>query len=93
MRFFFDRNSCVRTARMLAVYEGRGGHAVRHHDDDPRFSATSPDVEIIQTLYNEDPEWVFVGGDGKILRNKVELSVLAECELTYLIFSHNWSNH
>jgi hypothetical protein len=92
MKFFFDRNSCVRTARMLAIYEGSKGHHVRHHNDDPRFSEKSTDEEIIKSLHDEDPGWVFVGGDGKILRNKVELSVLAECNLTYLVFHHNWCN-
>jgi hypothetical protein len=77
---------------MLAIYEGSGGHHVRHHNDDPRFSATSTDIDIIQALHSENPEWVFAGGDGKILRNKAELSVLAECNLTYLIFNHTWCN-
>lgn len=92
MKFFFDRNSCVRTARMLAIYEGPRGHLVRHHDDDKRFIKESTDIEIINALHDEDPEWVFVGGDGQILRNKVELSVLADCDLTYLIFNHAWCN-
>lgn len=92
MRFFFDRNSCVRTARMLDIYEGNAGHEVRHHNDDRRFNPRSKDIEIIRTLYEEDPNWIFVGGDGKILRNKVELAVLAECNLTYLIFNSTWCN-
>jgi hypothetical protein len=92
MKFFFDRNSCVRTARMLAIYEGPRGHHVRHHNDDKRFDENSTDTHIIRTLYDEDPTWVFVGGDGKILRNKVELAVLADCDLTYLIFNHTWCN-
>lgn len=92
MRFFFDRNSCVRTARMLAIYEGPNGHHVRHHNDDERFNETSEDVDIMRTLHEEDSGWVFVGGDGKILRNKAELAVLAECDLTYLVFSPTWCN-
>jgi len=77
---------------MLAIYEGRSGHLVRHHDDDSRFNRASKDTEILGALHDEDPNWIFVGGDGKILRNRVELSVLAETELTYLIFNHNWCN-
>jgi hypothetical protein len=92
MRFFFDKNTCVRTARMLSIYEGRGGHEVRHHDDDNRFNFKSTDIEILQTLHKEDPDWIFVGGDGMILRNKAELAVLAELDLTYLVFSYNWCN-
>jgi len=92
VKFFFDRNACVRTARMLAIYEGPSGHLIRHHNQDDRFNQKSDDVDIIQTLQQEDPAWVFVGGDGKILKNKVELAALAECDLTYLIFNHVWCN-
>jgi hypothetical protein len=77
---------------MLSIYEGPKGHHVRHHNDDGRFSPDSKDVDIIKTIFSEDPNWVFVGGDGKILKNKVELAVLAECNLTYLIFNHTWCN-
>ena len=69
MRFFFDKNTCVRTARMLSIYEGRQGHEIRHHDDDKRFNNRSTDVEILKSLYGEDPNRIFVGGDGMILRN------------------------
>jgi hypothetical protein len=53
---------------------------------------TSTDVQIFQALYNDDPKWIFVGGDGAILRNKAELSVLAELDMSYLVFSHQWCN-
>ncbi|ODU02067.1 MAG: hypothetical protein ABS79_00925 [Planctomycetes bacterium SCN 63-9] len=92
MKFFFDRNVCVRTARILSVYEGPNGCHVRHHNDDGRFTRTSPDTEIIKTLYDEDPNWIFVGGDGKIMRNKAELLALRECNLTYLFLHNNWCN-
>jgi hypothetical protein len=75
---------------MLAVYEGPKGNLVRHHDDDQRFTRTSRDIDILKTLYQEDPEWIFVGGDGKILKNKAELEVLREVNLTYLLFDGNW---
>ena len=90
MRFFFDRNAPVRTARILAIYEGQNGHEVRHHDDNSRFDRNSKDTYILDSLYEEDPEWIFVGGDGKILKNKVELSVLADHNLTYLLFNKQW---
>jgi hypothetical protein len=77
---------------MLAIYEGERGHHIRHHNDDSRFCETSTDIDIMRTLYTEDPDWIFVGGDGQILRNKVELAVLAECNLMYLIFNYNWCN-
>ena len=92
MKFFLDRNFCVRTTRMLAIYEGSRGHLVRHHNDDPRFHRSSADTTILQTLHDDDPSWVFAGDDGKILGNKAGLSVLAECNLTYLMFHHAWCN-
>jgi hypothetical protein len=77
---------------MLDIYEGPSGHRITHHNDDNRFSKTSEDVQILRTLHAEDPGWIFVGGDGKILRNRVEMAVLAECNLTYLILNHTWCN-
>lgn len=92
IKSFFDRNTCVRTAKILQVYEGSRGHIVRHHDDDHRFTQTSQDVDIMSTLHNEDPEWVFVGGDGKILRNASESAVLGDCDLTYIFLNSTWCN-
>ncbi len=92
MKIFFDRNTCRRTARMLSIYEGTTGHLVRHHDDDSRFNHKSKDIEIIETLRDDDSEWIFMGGDGKILRNKVELATLANCDLTYILLNHSWCN-
>ncbi len=92
MKLFFDRNCVVRTARMLSIFEWPSGHHVRHHDDDPRFTRTSRDAEILTALHDEAPDWVFVGGDGKILRNKAELAVLAETDLNYLVLNHVWCN-
>ena len=77
---------------MLGIHEGDRGYRVRHHNDDPRFNPASEDTFILRTLYDEDPAWVFVGGDGKILRNRAELAVLAEVNLTYLLFDHPWCN-
>ncbi len=92
MRFFFDRNTCRRTARMLHIYGSDDGHEVRHHDDDLRFHPKSKDTEIIRTLHREDPGWVFLSGDGMILRNRVERATLAECNLTYVLLHPSWGN-
>lgn len=76
---------------MLAIYDADANQIV-HHDDDGRFHSSSEDVEILSALHREDPEWIFVGGDGRILRNKAELAVLAELNLTYLLFNRAWCN-
>ncbi len=48
------------------------------------------DTEIIRTLRDDNPNWVFVGGDGKILRNRVELATLAECDLMSVLLNASW---
>jgi hypothetical protein len=93
MKFFFDRNACVRTTRMLAIYEGGSrGHTILHHNDDQRFNRRSTDLEIMQALHADDPSWVFVGGDGRILKNRAELAALADCDLTYVLLASTWCN-
>ena len=43
MKFFFDRNIAARLARMLDQFDDV--HTIRHHDDDGRFTPTTPDIE------------------------------------------------
>jgi hypothetical protein len=88
MRFFFDRNMSPRIARMVDAFERE--HTARAHDDDPRFTSTIPDVEWIQTLGADDPPWIVISGDGRILRNKVELRALKEARLTFFCMTKQW---
>ncbi len=90
MRFFFDRNMSPRLARMIGIYERDS--TVVHHDDDGRFSPTTTDVEWIKTLAADDPPWIALSGDGRILRNKVELAALNEAKLTFFCMSKAWSH-
>jgi hypothetical protein len=88
MKFLFDRNMSPRIARMIDAFDPE--HSVRHHDEDPRLTATTPDVEWIRALGADDPPWVVVSGDGRILRNKAELAALKEAGLTFFCMSKAW---
>lgn len=88
MRFFFDRNMPPQLARMVDALERQ--HTARHHDDDPRFNPTTPDVEWIQALGSDEPSWIVISGDGRILKNKTELSALREAKLTFFCLSRQW---
>jgi len=88
MRFFFDRNMPPQLARMVDVLERE--HAVRSYYDDDRFDDTTPDVEWIKVLADDDPAWIIVSGDGRILKNKTELSALKEARLTFFCLSRQW---
>jgi hypothetical protein len=48
--------------------------AARPYYDDDRFGETTPDVEWLKTLADDDPRWVIISGDGRILKNKGELN-------------------
>ena len=88
MRFFFDRNMPPQLARMVDALERE--HSARHHDEDPRFSPTTPDVEWLRSLGSDDPPWIVISGDGRILKNKTELSALKEARLTFFCLSRQW---
>jgi hypothetical protein len=90
MRFFFDRNMSPRLARMIDIYERDS--SVIHHDDDGRFTPTTTDVEWIRALAADDPSWVVLSGDGRILKNRVELAALNEARLTFFCMSKAWSH-
>ena len=88
MRFFFDRNMSALLARMVDVFDRQ--HSVLSYYDDERFTPTTPDVEWIKVLAADDPIWVVVSGDGRILKNKTELSALKEAKLTFFCLSNQW---
>ena len=88
MRFFFDRNLAFRLARMVDALEVE--HTVRSFDDDDRFNPKTPDIDWIKAIAADNPPWVVVSGDGRILRNKTELSALKEAGLTFFCLSKQW---
>lgn len=88
MRFFFDRNTSPRLARMLDAFDA--DHTIRHHDDDTRFERTTPDAEWLAALAGDDEPWVIVSGDGKILSNKAESVLLERTGFRYFYLAPAW---
>src|SRR5207244_1659287 len=65
-------------------------HTTRHHDDDARFTKTTPDVEWTRAIGAEDPPWAVVSGDGRILKNKHELAAVRATRLRFFCLSSQW---
>ena len=89
MKFFFDRNIAARLARMLDQFDDV--HTIRHHDDDGRFTPTTPDIEWLTALGHDDPSWVVVSADGRILRNALERQALDQANLKFVLFAPAWT--
>lgn len=88
MNFFFDRCMPSRLARMVAIFDP--AHTIRHHDDDPRFTSTTTDVEWLQALAQDPEPWIVISGDGRILKNRVERRVLQQTGLSFFCLSKQW---
>ncbi|MBL8793245.1 MAG: hypothetical protein JNM56_05020 [Planctomycetia bacterium] len=88
MNFFFDRCMPIRIARMVNAYENE--HTARHHDEDNRFTITTPDVEWMAALASDVPPWLIISGDGRILKNKVECAILRSTGLVFFCLAKGW---
>jgi hypothetical protein len=88
MRFFFDRCMSIRLARMVSAFDAE--HTIRHHDEDSRFHAETPDAEWIAALAGEADPWVVLSGDGRILKNKVERAALLSANLKFFCMGKAW---
>ena len=90
MRFFFDRNMSPYLARMMDIYDRE--HTVSHHDDDDRFNPRTTDLEWIDALAKDEPPWVVMSADGRILKNRVERAALSEAKLTFFCMTKTWAS-
>ncbi len=88
MRFFFDRCMSWRLARMVDVYDDAHSALALDHDD--RFSEKTPDTEWLAALAADDPPWVVISGESRILRNKAERQVLRQANLTFFCMGKQW---
>lgn len=88
MNFFFDRCMPIRVARMVNAYES--DHTIRHHDEDARFRPTTTDEEWITALGADDPPWVALSGDGRILTNKVMRVRLQQTGRRFFYMASPW---
>ena len=75
MKFFFDRCMSIRLCRMVAILE-TGRQHLTHHDEDPRFTQKTTDVEWIEVLSRDAERPIVVSGDCKILKRPDEVAAL-----------------
>lgn len=90
LAFLFDRNFPRPIARMIGQYAD--GHTLaRHQDDDGRFEITTPDVDIIHTLSDDDTyRWVLVSLDKRIARRPAEKATLATATIKFFYCGKAW---
>jgi PIN like domain len=89
MRFFFDRSAVIGLAKIVRAIDEKK-YQIVHHDEDERFHETTPDVEWMQVISRDDPAWIIISGDGRILKNKVEKQVLTETGLLFFCLDSAW---
>ncbi len=90
MNFFFDRCMSQRLCRMVAALEA-GAHQVTHHDLDPRFTQTTPDIVWITELSRAALRPVVITGDVRILKRPDEVAALKASGLTFFFLADQWS--
>lgn len=88
MIFFADENFMERGVRLLEAFEQV--HEVRHLLN--YFPRGTPDTEWMAQIAGWDERPTILGGDGRILRNKVEAAVIAECDLMFVYLAPGWTN-
>lgn len=91
MKFFFDRCMSIRLCRMVAILE-TGRQHLTHHDEDPRFTQKTTDVEWIEVLSRDAERPIVVSGDCKILKRPDEVAALQQSSLTYFCLADHWSD-
>lgn len=92
MKFFFDRCAPIAITGMVRAVDG-DNFVIVHHDEDQRFTKTTPDTEWMKALGQDGPPpWVVISGDGRILKNKTERQVLAAANLQFFCLDKPWPN-
>ena len=89
MNVFFDNCTAPRLATTLDGYIRPEGHRAFHIKDVPGLpeGRNSADIEWIELLRMEQNEWIFISGDGKILKNSAEKAALRSAGLHGFILS------
>jgi PIN like domain len=88
--FLFDRNFPRPIARMIEQFVD-GRVVARFQDDDNRFEITTPDVDIIRTLSeDENYRWVLVSLDKKIASRPAERAVLGAATIKFFYCGKAW---
>lgn len=83
MKALFDNCTPPVFASTLHGFISHYGHAALHIKDLPGLSRgrSSPDIEWIDLLRDSRERWMFVSGDGRILRNPAERAALRSAGL------------
>ena len=89
MNVLFDNCTAPRLAATLGGYIGADGHQAFHIKDLPGLSKgrSSPDIEWIELLRKDSENWIFISGDGRILKNSAERAALRSAGLHGFILS------
>ena len=74
---------------MVGILEA-GQHEIVHHDEDGRFTQTTPDREWIQALSRDPVRPIVVSGDCKMLKRPDEVSELRNSSMTYFCLADHW---
>ena len=89
MKVLFDNCTAPRLAAPLGGYIGADDHEAFHIKDLPGLSRGrgSPDIEWIELLRKDPENWIFISGDGRILKNSAEKAALRSAGLHGFILS------
>ncbi len=88
MIFLADENFPRRAAYMLDQFDSK--HEVRAFLDYFEKGTRDTDWMPVVASWNGDP--VTIGGDGRILRNKVEKQMLKDCGLMFVLLAPRWTH-
>lgn len=87
MIFFADENISHRAARILEIFDPKNEVRALEHC----FEKGTPDTEWMRAVGTWSPKPTILGGDGRILRNKVECGVLHDCDLMFVYLASGWT--
>lgn len=87
MRFFADENISPRAVRLLEAFDDDCEIRALEHF----FDKGTPDTEWLSAVASWSPKPVVLGGDGRILRNKVERATLRDCDLMFVYLAAGWT--
>ena len=88
MIFLADENFIVHAVRLLEVFDQE--NEIRHLTD--HFSKGTPDTTWLNSVARWDPKPTVIGGDGRIIRNRVERAALRTADLSFIYLASGWTN-
>jgi len=86
LTFFADENVSHRAAKLLQAFDS--SNEIRAFDD--HFAKGCPDIKWMESVSHWSPKPAIIGGDGRILRNRAEATVLKACDLMFVYLAPGW---